>query len=385
MIQLKDIDIALAEFLLDNLESKQWKPSYKDVAAALSTRLGRPINPHYNLAVPLGNVSTLCHDLGLPLLSARVIYSGSSATKVGEGFYAIACDLKPEYKNVDPATAWKQELELIKSCKDWSHLRNFLNGAPTASVSAQPHSAAPENPFSCWLTENTHLSDSSIGKYTGALGTVSKEMLKKGTISKPLENMSSFELDLGIALIMHDPDFAAKNTRGNHMYSNALKQYRYFMHSVSEESSAPDYLECIRNIETDSAIPETERTAIVQSRIGQGIFRKSLLDKYSNRCIITGITLPKLLVASHIKPWAVSSNKERLCVDNGLLLSATYDRLFDSGLITFDRTGKIFISSLISQENAQKLTLRSGMSYNLSTTNTMAEFLDYHNDIVFVK
>lgn len=114
-------------------------------------------------------------------------------------------------------------------------------------------------------------------------------------------------------------------------------------------------------------------------------FRKSLFEKYHGRCIITGINHPNLLVASHIKPWAVSSNKERLSVDNGLLLSATYDRLFDSGLITFDRQGKIFLSSLIGEENVKRLNLSKDMRFDLCVRGNMGEYLDYHNDIVFVK
>ena len=156
-------------------------------------------------------------------------------------------------------------------------------------------------------------------------------MIAKGTISKPLETMSLFELDNAIFRTSADPDFAAKNSRGNHMYSNALKQYRYFINSISDDA---DDNACVESISNERQIPETERIAIVQSRIGQGVFRKALLEKYDGRCIISGIDLPKLLVASHIKPWAVSSNDERLSVDNGLLLSATYDRLFDCGLIT---------------------------------------------------
>ena len=102
MIELKDIDKALAAFLLENIQKKQGKPSYSDVAKALSVQLGRKINPHYNLAAPLGNVSTLCHELGLPLISARVIYSGANNLKqIGEGFYPLACELKPEYKGID--------------------------------------------------------------------------------------------------------------------------------------------------------------------------------------------------------------------------------------------------------------------------------------------
>ncbi len=382
MVELKDIDKALAEYLLEIILKKQGNPSYKEVAAALSVRLGRPINPHYNLSVPLVNVSELCHELGLPLISARVVYSGATSAKnVGEGFYPFACQLKPEYKNMAPEQVWKHELKLIRECSDWSKLQRYLGLAATVPAPIQ----APvkvSNPFSDWLSQNTDLSESSVGKYSSAVGTISKEMYTKGTIQKPLENMSPFELDLAIALTMSDSDFIAKNTRGNHMYSNALKQYRYFLNAVTEDADDSPYIESIKN---DEQIPETERKAIIQSRVGQGAFRKSLFEKYHGRCIITGIDHPKLLVASHIKPWAVSSNKERLSVDNGLLLSATYDRLFDSGLITFDKHGKIFLSSFIGAENTKRLNLSKDMCFNLRISGNMGEYLDYHNDVLFVK
>ena len=382
MIELKEIDKALAEYLLEIILKKQGNPSYKEVAAALSIRLGRQINPHYNLSVPLGNVSELCHELGLPLISARVVYSGATSAKnVGEGFYPFACQLKPEYKNMAPEQVWKQELKLIRECSDWSKLQRYL-GLATAIPAPTQASVKVSNPFSDWLSQNTGLSESSVGKYSGAVGTISKEMYQKGTIQKPLENMSPFELDLAIALTMSDSDFIAKNTRGNHMYSNALKQYRYFINAVTEDADDSAYIESIKN---DSEIPETERKAIIQSRVGQGTFRKALFEKYQGRCIITGLDHPKLLVASHIKPWAVSSNRERLSVDNGLLLSATYDRLFDSGLITFDRQGKIFLSSFIGTENTKRLNLSKDMCFNLRISGNMGEYLDYHNDVLFVK
>ena len=382
MVELKDIDKALAEYLLEIILKKQGNPTYKEAAEALSLRLGRPINPHYNLSVPLGNVSELCHELGPPLISARVVYSGATSAKnVGEGFYPFACQLKPEYKNMAPEQVWKQELKLIRECSDWSMLQNYL-GLSTVAPTPKQAPVKVSSPFSDWLSQNTDLSESSVGKYSGAVGTISKEMYQKGTIQKPLENMSPFELDLAIALTMGDSDFIAKNTRGNHMYSNALKQYRYFLNAVTEDVDDTPYIESIKN---DKQIPETERKAIIQSRVGQGAFRKSLFEKYHGRCIITGIDHPKLLVASHIKPWAVSSNKERLSVDNGLLLSATYDRLFDSGLITFDKHGKIFLSSFIGAENTKRLNLSKDMCFNLRISGNMGEYLDYHNDVLFVK
>lgn len=228
------------------------------------------------------------------------------------------------------------------------------------------------------LTPSTELSEG----FDDAVVAISREMHQKGIIQKPIENMSPFEFDLALFLIMSDTDFITMDTQANNIYSNALKQYRYSLSRESEDLAENTYIEKIKN---DSQIPETERTAIIQSRLGQGAYRKSLLDKYQGRCIITGINQPTLLVASHIKPWAVSSNAERLSVDNGLLLSATYDRLFDGGLITFDKHGKIFLSSLIGTENIKRLGLSKGMSFNLRINRNMEEFLSYHNDVLFVK
>ena len=128
-----------------------------------------------------------------------------------------------------------------------------------------------------------------------------------------------------------------------------------------------------------------ERTAIVKSRVGQGLFRKRLIDKYKGACIITGVSAKKLLVASHIKPWAVSNNEERLSEENGLLLSPTYDKLFDYGLITFSNQGNMIISSQLSNEDKSKLHLSTDIEYDLKMTSKMLEHLDYHRDIVFVK
>lgn len=238
------------------------------------------------------------------------------------------------------------------------------------------------NPFTEWLGQNSELSDSSIAKYSGAVGTISKDMIAAGIIQKPLFNMNAYELDIAIEAVMQSETFVDKNTRGNHMYSNALKQYRLFINSTSELEDDPHVVEAIKN---DITISDTERKAIIQARVGQGSFRKALIEKYHSTCVITGINLPKLLVASHIKPWSVSTNAERLSVENGLLLSATYDRLFDSGLITFDKTGKIYISSIVCDDNLERLRLSRDTRYDIMPSNVMGQFLEYHNEFLFVK
>lgn len=380
MAKLKDIDKALALLLVEKAQKKQGNSTYKEIAQELSDRLGYTVNPHYGLSAPLCAVSTLCYELGLPLLSARVVRSGSTNLQtVGDGFYSLACELKPEYKNMDSVSAWKTEIKLIRECTNWSKLLDYLSGHNSTKSSVKSPDKMNGNPFAAWMSENTTLSENSISKYSGAIGTISKEMYRKGTISKPFENMSLFELDIAIAHTLNDSDFISKNIRGNHMYSNALKQYRYFISLVTDEIGDNAYIE---SIVRDKQIPETERKAIIQSRVGQGMFRKALFDKYHGRCIVTGIDHPKLLVA---RPWAVSSNTERLSADNGLLLSATYDRLFDSGLITFDRHGKIYLSSLIGIENIKRLGLSNNMCFNLMININMGEYLDYHNDVLFVR
>ena len=383
MQKLKDIDYALARILLDSVVNKTGRLTYKEIAEQLSVKLGRKINAHYNLAVPLGNVSNLCFSMGLPLISATVIYSNAtSAAAVGEGFYPMACELRPEYKSITPEAAWKTELKRVLQCEDWDKLDSFLSKAEGKEIPViQKVPRVKDDPFYSWLSTMTTLAESSVYKYALAVDSISKEMIGFGVIEKPLREMNALDLDYFIPQILSDPRFIEKNTRGNNMYSNALKQFRYYAHSDLPEVTTDEYSKYI-----DSSKPkETERESVVLSRIGQGIFRKQLFEKYHGRCIITRIDHPYLLVASHIKPWAASDNEERLSVDNGLLLSATYDRLFDSGLITFNEKGRIYLSSFIGENNIHCLGLSSDMCFPIMASAAMGAFLQYHSDIIFIK
>ena len=236
--------------------------------------------------------------------------------------------------------------------------------------------------FNNWLKETSKLSDSSVYKYSHAVNTISREMMERKVIVKPLKDMELFEIDLAISLIFCDEYFITKNEVGNKMYSNALKWFRSYVESNIFDIVAAKIEE--KRIRENVNISTTERESIVKARIGQGKFREQLLAKYGT-CIISGIDISKALVASHIKPWAVSTNEERVSVNNGLLLSATYDRLFDSGLITFANEGKLIISRFISEENRNKLNIINGQIYKLQSNVQMRNFLEYHNDVVFIK
>ena len=100
-----------------------------------------------------------------------------------------------------------------------------------------------------------------------------------------------------------------------------------------------------------SDITGDEREAIVKIRINQDKFRESLIKKYNGKCCLCGVDYLSMLVASHIKPWAKSDKYEKLDIENGLLLCPNHDKLFDSGLISFDSKGKIMISSKLDKNN----------------------------------
>lgn len=71
----------------------------------------------------------------------------------------------------------------------------------------------------------------------------------------------------------------------------------------------------------------------VKTRVNQSVFRQMVLKTYQNRCAISGIDFPELLVAGHIVPWAENEH-ERLNPENGICLSNLYDRAYDTNFIS---------------------------------------------------
>ena len=108
----------------------------------------------------------------------------------------------------------------------------------------------------------------------------------------------------------------------------------------------------------------------VKQRVNQKFFREAVLSAYDNKCCISGISITSLLIASHIKPWAESSAKEKTSVENGLLLCPNHDRLFDKGYIAFENDGSILISSLIAEQNYDLLGINKDMRIDLTDENT---------------
>ena len=129
-------------------------------------------------------------------------------------------------------------------------------------------------------------------------------------------------------------------------FRSALRKFRTFLLSDFRRQQEETVLAAAKTIENDTTIPITERTAITRARVGQGLFRDKLIA-YWNGCSISSFPHFNILTASHIKPWRVADNKQRIDVFNGLLLLPNYDKLFDKGYISFDDYGKIIFSSYL--------------------------------------
>ena len=130
---------------------------------------------------------------------------------------------------------------------------------------------------------------------------------------------------------------------------------------------------------------------LIKYRINQSFFRSSVLSAYDNKCCITGISIPKLLVASHIKPWSecVDGN-ERTDTQNGLCLNSLHDRAFDKGLFTLDDDFRIVLSDVLKSATPREIYVGYFLRYD-GVRITLPDrgkpsngFLAYHREHIFV-
>lgn len=132
----------------------------------------------------------------------------------------------------------------------------------------------------------------------------------------------------------------------------------------------------------DENIREVDRAIIIKARIGQTEFRSNLLKRHK-KCQICGLSHSELLVASHIKPWSKSNNKEKLDEFNGLLLCSQHDAIFDKGYISFEENGNIKISKKLFVEDWKLLNIDN--SSKISVDKKMSQYLEWHRKNLFLK
>ncbi|CAG9296876.1 HNH endonuclease [Celerinatantimonas diazotrophica] len=141
--------------------------------------------------------------------------------------------------------------------------------------------------------------------------------------------------------------------------------------------------ESMLELDAQAAVYEsTEKVVLTASRMGQGRYRQALLNS-SPCCPITGTTDARFLIASHIKPWRVSTNQERLDPENGFLLAPHIDALFDKGYISISDTGEILISSAEIEAQLKQWNIDLKIKIR-GLSDRKKAYLAYHREVVFV-
>ena len=154
--------------------------------------------------------------------------------------------------------------------------------------------------------------------------------------------------------------------------------------NTSIEYKYEDLLFDLKDLKGETVLRE------VKARVNQSVFRQMVLSNYSTKCAITGIDLPELLLASHIMPW--SKNEEhRLNPENGICLSALYDKAFDKGIIGINQNYEIILSTSLKKKK-ETLFFKNHFApiENLKISEPLKylprkDFLEYHLDTIFLK
>ena len=152
----------------------------------------------------------------------------------------------------------------------------------------------------------------------------------------------------------------------------------------SLEIKYKDILSDISDLKGETKIRE------VKTRVNQDVFRQIVLANYNKKCAITGIDIPDLLFASHIIPWS-KNEQERLNPENGICLSALYDKAFDKGLIGINERYEIKLSAKLNKNRGKEyfikhfLPLESVKLYLPQKYFPNPKFLQWHLDTIFDK
>ena len=128
----------------------------------------------------------------------------------------------------------------------------------------------------------------------------------------------------------------------------------------------------------------------VKTRVNQNVFRQIVIANYACQCAISGIDISDLLFANHIIPWS-KNEQERLNPENGICLSALYDKAFDKGLIGINERYEVVLSTTLNKSKGkdyfvkyfapiEKVKLQMPQKYL-----PKREFLQWHLDCVFEK
>lgn len=246
--------------------------------------------------------------------------------------------------------------------------------------------------FKDWMKTIDKRDESTCNLYSRQIDLITNDLKNNGEIKNGIYSINdSKKMEDIISIFYSDDNRKKQNGIGHNLKSSSLKKYKQFLQFLEKGENLKYDLYVdenkidneIVNIEHDlDKVETTERLSIIKSRIGQTEYRQGLLGKYK-KCQLCGIDIQELLVASHIKPWSESTDKEKLDLNNGLLLCCIHDKLFDIGLISFNESGEIIISNKISKSLFNDLNL---INYNKIDINYKTKkYLNWHMKNKFIK
>lgn len=193
----------------------------------------------------------------------------------------------------------------------------------------------------------------------------------------------SSEGAVGYRVVASVPALLDNASGGAVLVSGVEQLYAVLQHASAVARTMPNRIADQFRTKTQSMPRSTEAERMVVQRVGQDLFRSALLDFWRGRCCVTGLAVPSLLRASHIKPWAkCASDNERLDVFNGLLLAPHIDALFDGGWVSFSDQGDLLVSKELSSAARHQLGVTSEWSTQELTPSHSA-YLMYHREQVF--
>ncbi len=116
----------------------------------------------------------------------------------------------------------------------------------------------------------------------------------------------------------------------------------------------------------------------VEIRIGQSEYREYLIEKYGGKCLMCSVNTNDVLIASHIKEFSQCMGEEQYDINNGLLLCANHDKLFDRHLISFDVHGYIMISDSLSNIDINNLNI--DRDFCIDTSLYDEKYMEHHRN-----
>lgn len=185
---------------------------------------------------------------------------------------------------------------------------------------------------------------------------------------------------LGLPNISYVSILKIKSKQGNIFY-----YFKLFIDYKSDivKYDSPLVVKEEEKIKNDLLLTDKKKEILIRARQGQGEYRRKLIED-CQYCPFTLVNDERLLIASHIKPWVVSDDREKVDYKNGFALTPTFDKLFDQGFITFEDDKILVVSPWISPMNQNRLNIYNGMKVpKLQLDNERCNYLKYHREKVY--